>query len=148
MTRAEIQKILSEGEWKIRFYAINIVVGAAADGDGENSIQLDARPFFLESIQHAVMGVDKTAQHGDYLVTFRDDQTSYQNIPIIANCMFGNVFEGVPLPLPEPRLYRGNQSIIFSLQNLVDRTGVFIEGFFTVQMVLRGKERTDLDRIG
>lgn len=145
MNQQDLMRFINEGTWKVRWYGINMNLDATVNGVGQNSVQLDSRWFYCEAITHGIMGVDIDAQHGDYLVTFRDDETNYTNIPLMANLMMGNVFQGVALPLSQPRLYRGSQSVIAELQNLTDRTAEYPEGFYPVQIVLKGRERTDLD---
>jgi len=144
MTQEQIHQFVNTGCWKVRWYCLNPETSASLNGIGRASIQLDDRWFYCDAITHQIVGVDMERQHGDYQLMIRDDETNYQNVPICANAMLGNCFSGVVMPLPQPRLYRGNQSIVIEVLNTVDRTAEYLEGFYNLQIVLRGRERIDI----
>jgi hypothetical protein len=130
---------LPEGNWKPRWYVCKVTTGQTAGSVGENTITLDARDFICVMMTHAIEGVAKTAQHGDYAISIRDNKTTYQNLPINANAMLGSVFDSRPIPLPRPIYYTGSSTITVSTQNLRTRTEV--SGNWVLDLVMMGFEK-------
>lgn len=129
-----------EGDWKPRWYVVKVTTGGLVGNSGEATVTLDARDFICHMMTHAIEGVAKEYQHGDYNVSVRDDKTTYQNLPINANAMLGSVFDAQPIPLPKKILYRGSSTITVSTQNLRDRTAE-ISGPWVLDLVLHGIEK-------
>jgi hypothetical protein len=131
-------------KWKLKYYAIPIRCLSSADSTGANSVLIDTRPFYCDMITHAIQGGKKDWQYGDYNLLIRDAETSYQNVPANAAAMFGDVFTGRAIPLRQPILWRGGQTVSVEMQNLYDRTVEFA-GYFTVQVILHGMECIDAE---
>jgi hypothetical protein len=131
-----------QGTWKPRWYVVKVSSSGLIGATGENTVTLDARPFICHLITHAIEGAAKEYQHGDYSLQVRDDRTTYQNLPINANAMFGSVFDAQPIPLAKKILYKGSSTITVATQNLRDRTAE-ISGIWTLDVVLHGLERID-----
>jgi hypothetical protein len=133
---------LPEGNWKPRWYVCKVTTGALPGNVGENTVTLDARDFICGMITHAIEGVAKDYQHGDYAISIRDNKTTYQNLPINANAMLGSVFDSRPLELPRPIYYQGSSTITVSTQNLRNRSSE-VSGPWILDLVLVGFEKVD-----
>lgn len=131
-----------EGKWKPRWYVVKVTVGRLSGASGEATVTLDARDFICHMMTHAIEGLAKEWQHGDYNVSIRDDRTTYQNLPINANAMLGSVFDAQPIPLPRKIRYTGSSTITVSVDNVRDRSAE-VSGNWVLDLVLHGIEKVD-----
>jgi hypothetical protein len=133
------------GRFRPMFYSVRISVPMAINGVASNSVPVYNQPFILKRLTHEIIGpaADPDVlgwdvyQDGQYSISFKDEQSVYQNNPISANAMFGNVHQGLSIPLAMPLPYAGSKTLAFDVQNLVTRTLQDVE-FFTLQIGLHG----------
>ena len=133
------------GRFRPMFYSVLVSVPLAVNGIASNSVPVYNQPFILKRLTHEIIGpgADPAVlgwgiyQDGQYSITFKDEQSVYQNNPISANAMFGNVHQGLSIPLAMPLPYAGSKTLAFEIQNLAARVLAGAE-FFTVQIGLHG----------
>lgn len=125
---------------KPRFYTAIVEIATGNGSVGRGSVTLDNRPFILQRITHEILSVDNEElyQDGNYLVSWRDDLSTYCSTPAPADSMFGSVRVGHPLPLPTPINFSGNRTISFDVQNMISRLAY--GPTFKIAFVLAGIE--------
>lgn len=140
---ADRRKALDPSIYKPKYYGVNVNVISDANGPGSGSVTLDKPAFVLDRVQHGILALtDQTQQDGQYLCAWRDDQTTYNNVQIMADLMFGSIRTGFINPLPLRVFYKGSKTISIDVTNLLDRTAVFPNSF-VLQFCLIGFERWD-----
>lgn len=141
---------LDPGRWRPLYYPCRISVPVAEGGIGRNSVTINNQPFVWRWATHMIVGntADPSSsglyQDGQYLLSFRDEQSNYQSNPIPAPLMFGNAGVGptspggflIPLPYPIP--YAGNKTITWEVTNLVTRTLSPTAEYFAVWICMAG----------
>ncbi len=133
-------------KYKPKYYATTVTVDTDESGIGEGSVTFDNVPFILTHATHTILGAsfDYTAiaavlkQDGQYLIDWKDDQTSFQNEPIAAEGMFGSNRIGEIIPLPVRVAYQGSKTLSVRITNLIDRSAY--GDTFKIQVVFCGFE--------
>lgn len=136
---ADRRRALDPSIYKPKYYIVDITCGTAIGDVGKGSALIDNSPFIMDVVTHSLVGRLPDDQDGQYAVLWRDDQTVYSNLPGVANAMFGNVYQGRPIPLPIRTFYKGSKTLSVDLVNLLDRTALGLT--FKIQMVFVGFEQ-------
>jgi len=129
---------------KPMWYNVEIEVPVALNGIGRGSIALNNQPYLLYRITHQIIGetvnweTTGLEQDGQYTVTFRDENSNYQNQPIIAESFFGPCRTGHYLDFPIPIAYSGNRVLSFEIVNRYLRVLAGEEEYFVVALTLHG----------
>lgn len=138
---------LDPGRWRPMWYGVNIDIPILDGGSQQGSFTINNQPALLTRITHGILGrcypfapiTPLWAQDGQYLLEFKDESSSYQNIPIQAALMFGQIAPCVGgigcLDLPYPIPYSGSRTLTFRVTNLYPRTNPDDREIFTVQIV-------------
>lgn len=135
---------LDPGSTRPYWYGVEIDVPVEAGSSGVGSINLLNQPFIWTRTTHAIVGCtgfpDTTGlnQDGQYTIAFQDEQTQYQNIPIMAEAMFGTTRAGDSIWMPYPIPFAGNKTITFKVTNRCTRVLSPVSETFTVQIALSG----------
>lgn len=135
---------LDPGAIRPYWYGLNIDVPITAGQSGVASVNLLNEQFIMTRVTHAIMGCtgdpESTGlwQDGQYSVQMQDEQTQYQNIPIMSENMFGSQRIGDIQWLPFPIPFAGNKTLTFTVTNLCTRVLTPPSTEFTVQLALGG----------
>lgn len=135
--------------WRPQFYPVTVECDTNVDGTGKATVTLNNQPFILQRITHAILGNTLGAgsaapavdweQDGQYLVSWRDDSTTYQPVSGQADAMFGSVRTGNFQDLPAPVVYPESKTITIEVTNLVDRS--LTGDTFKIMFILHGVEQ-------
>jgi len=126
------------------FYGVEIDVPVLLNGRGSGSISLNNQPYILTRITHQIIGPTATAsssglfQDGQYSIEMKDEQSNYQNIPIMAQTFMGSVVSGFSYELPYPIPYAGSKTLTFNVFNRVVRTLDPEADYFSVAITVHG----------
>lgn len=132
------------GQWRPQLYGVEISVPVALNGTGQANLVLNNQPFIMTRITHQVVGDTAHAstsglfQDGMYSIEWKDEMSNYQNGPIMADLMFGNVAAGFSYMLPYPLPYAGNKTLFFRVTNRVLRALTPEADYFTVAICVHG----------
>lgn len=114
---------LDFNRYKPMWYGVEIDVPIELDGEGRGSITLNNQPFLLYRITHAIIGATydwlTTGRYQDdqYKIEFRDENSNYQNIPMMSALLYGSAREGKYLDFAIPLAYSGTRTIHFRVIN-------------------------------
>lgn len=132
------------GRYRPLYYGVPITVGVGVGDIGRASITINNQPYLMTHILHQITGntndyaTTGLAQDGQYLLSWKDEQSNYQNVPIPAEMMFGSVRSGYIVPLSYPIPFAGNKTLTFELTNLYTRVFVPPAPSFTVYIAIAG----------
>lgn len=141
---------LDPGKWRPLYYGVEISVGVIAGGQGIGSITVNNQPYILQRIATKIIGntanpsVSGLYQDGQYDLSWRDEQSNYQNQQIPADLLFGSQGAGAGFPtgyimeLTYPIAYSGNRTLTFEITNRVTRTLVPQADYFSIYVACHG----------
>lgn len=135
---------LDPGRWRPMWYGVEISVPVAINGRGSGSISIANQPFIMYRVTHQIIGCtsdpDTTGlyQDGQYTISWKDNTSVYQNIPLPSSAFFGDVSSGLYYEFPFPLPYAGNAVLNFEIYNRCARTLADESEFFTVGIVIHG----------
>jgi len=115
------------GRYRPLYYGVPITVNKADGSIGRGSITINNQPYIMTHVLHTIIGnvndysTTGLANDGQYLITFKDEQSNYQNVPLPAAMLFGSVESGYVNPLAYPIAFAGNKTISFEITNLYTR---------------------------
>lgn len=138
------------GRWRPYKYGCLIDVPVTIDESGENTIQILNQPFIMDRISHAIIGptydpdASGLAQDGQYLISWHEEQSEYQNQPLLAIPAFGT--HDFPLYLSSPVGFAGNKTLTFRVTNTYTRILTPVAETFKVQIVIHGLSDWGTDR--
>jgi hypothetical protein len=138
------------GRWRPYKYGCLIDVPVAADGAEEGTITIMNQPFIMDRISHIIVGdtwdPNRTglAQDGQYYIQWKDEQSEYQNQPLLAIPAFGT--EEFPLYLSMPIGFAGQKTLTFRVINAYQRRLTPEADTFRVQIVIHGASDWGTDR--
>jgi hypothetical protein len=125
--------------WK---YGAIVEVPVEADESGENTIELMNQPFTMDRISHSIIGpthdpaATGLSDDGQYFIEWREEQSQYQNEPLLAKAAYGT--EAFPLYLSAPLTFPGNKTLTFRVTNAYTRVLTPISDVYKVQIVIHG----------
>lgn len=125
--------------WK---YGCLVEVPCVADGAAEQTIQLMNQPFIMDRISTAIVGktydpvTTGLADDGQYFLEWREEQSQYQNEPLLAKAAYGT--HEFPLYLSAPIAFAGNRTLTFRVTNAYLRVLSPPADEFTVEIVIHG----------
>jgi hypothetical protein len=142
-------KLMSLGDldierWKPKTYGVSIDVPVTANGMGSGSITLNDQPIFITRIAALIVGntMDPATsglyQDGQFKIAWRDDLRTFQNVPILADLLWGPKIQGDWRSLEYPLYYMGTQTLLFELYNTYARTLSPTADTYEVQIALSG----------
>lgn len=138
---ADRRKPLDPSLFRWRKYVMNAECSTSVGGIGNGSIKLDNNPFVLDFITHGIFTLPDDVQDGNYSMQFREGQTVFNDFPAMSHTLFGSVYQGNEVVLPTIRqFFKGGATLIMDMTNYTNRTGVFPDGTFTLQVVFHGFE--------
>lgn len=129
---------------KPMWYGVEIEVPVAANGVGRGTIALNNQPYLLYRITHQIIGetvnweTTGLQQDGQYAITFRDENSNYQNQALPAEAFFGPCRTGHYLNFAIPIGYSGNRTLSFEITNRYLRVLAGEEEYYTVAIVCHG----------
>lgn len=132
------------GRYRPLYYGLSITLGVASGAIGRGSVTINNQPYIMTHVLHQIVGntndyaTTGLAQDGQYLLSFKDEQSNYQNAPIPAEMLFGSVRSGYIVPLAYPIPFAGNKTLTFELQNLYTRVLAGQLTTFTVYLAIAG----------
>lgn len=137
---------IDPGQLRPQWYHCNVSVPVLANGQGISTIRISDKPFTMTRITSKILGDTTNSQSGlvqdyQYLVEWKDEQSTYVDGPIAPDLMWGaNAGDsaGYIMDFPYPLAYTGNKSLEFRVTNLIARTLVPESDYFTVQICLHG----------
>lgn len=130
------------GRWRPFKYGCVVDVPVLETEAGENTILIMNQPFMMDRISFSVVGNTHDyqgtglADDGQYFVEWREEQSVYQNAPILAKTAFGT--EEFPLYLSAPVAFAGNKTLYFRLSSSYTRVLNPVAEYFKVQVVCHG----------
>lgn len=130
------------GAWRPYKYGCAIDVNVDEDEQAENSIQILNQPFIMVAITHAIVGntadyqQSGLAQDGQYYIEWAEEQSQYQNIPLLARAAYGT--SEFPIYLPAPIAFAGNKTLKFRITNAYTRVLTPPAETFKVQVIVHG----------
>jgi hypothetical protein len=132
------------GRYRPLYYGVPITVPVEVGGIGRASITINNQPYLMTHLLHQIVGntndysTTGLAQDGQYLISWKDEQSNYQNVPIPADMLFGSVRSGYIIPLAYPIPFAGNKTLTFEITNLYTRVLVPEVDTFTVYIAIAG----------
>jgi len=135
---------LDFNQYKPMWYGVEIDVPVADNGVGEGSINLNNQPFLMYRLTHAIIGATYDwlttgrEQDDQYTIEFRDENSNYQNIPIMAALLYGSAREGRYVDFAIPLAYSGNRTIHFRVINRHTRVLTPSSDYFKVGIAVHG----------
>jgi hypothetical protein len=113
------------GRWRPYKYGVEIAVPVIAGGQESGAIQILNQPFVMDRISPSVVGdisdpvATGLADDGQYYIEWKDEQSEYQNQPLLAKTAFGT--DQFPIPLSLPIAFAGNRTLTFRVTNAYTR---------------------------
>lgn len=114
------------GRWRPFKYGVDIDVPVGLNGVGIGEIETLNQPFIMDRITCAVVG-DVTdpvttglADDGQYYLEWEEQQSRYQNAPLLVRSAYGS--DHYPIPLSLPIAFAGNRTFKFRVTNAYART--------------------------
>jgi hypothetical protein len=136
---------LDPGRWRPLHYGVEIDVALTSGATESGTIKLNNQPFILTRITHEIVGryvLDPLnswlENDGHYSVEWKDENSNYQNQPIVADLMWGRIKFGGSIELPFPIPYAGNKTLTFRVQNRRLRVSDTGATLFRVGIVAHG----------
>jgi hypothetical protein len=140
-------RLLSEfdkdpGRWRPYKYGLILDVPVDEEEAVEGDMKLLNQPFILTQITTNVVGnvsdYEGTglADDGQYFVEWREEQSVYQNAPLLAKSAFGT--ETAPIPLPAPIGFAGNRVLVWRVRSAYTRVLSPDADTFKVQIIIHG----------
>ena len=130
------------GRWRPYKYGCLIDVPVAADQSGENTIQIMNQPFIMDRIVHSIIGktwdpnATGLAPDGQYFIEWHEEQSEYQNQPLLARAAYGT--QEFPLLLSAPIAFAGNKTLTFRVTNTYARALTPSADTYKVQILCHG----------
>lgn len=138
------------GRWRPYKYGALIDVPVLADEWGEGSLSLINQPFILLRISHTIIGntndymATGLSNDGQYYIEWREENTQYQNEPLLAIAAYGT--QEWPIPLPSPIAFAGQKTLTVRVTNAYLRALSPEADTFKVQIVFHGISDWGTDR--
>jgi len=135
---------LDFNQYKPMWYGVEIDVPVLLNGRGQGSISINNQPFLLYRITHAIIGptfdwqTTGWYQDDQYSIEFRDENSNYQNIPIMSAMMFGSAREGRYMDFAIPLAYSGNKTLSFTVTNRYLRVLTPLADYYRVGITVHG----------
>jgi hypothetical protein len=135
---------LNPARWKPMNYAVSIDVPVAANTPGQGVIQLNNQPIFISRIALLLVGnvgdpeTSGLYDDGQMMVTMTDDQRNYQNVPILADLLWGPKTNGPFRTLEYPIFYAGGRTVRFELFSTYTRVLTPVSDTFRAQILMAG----------
>lgn len=135
---------LDFNQYRPMWYGVEIDVPVILNGQGEGSINLNNQPYLLYRISHAIIGATYDwattglMQDDQYSISFRDEQSNYQNMPAMSALLYGSAREGRYNDFAIPLAYSGNRTLHFQIINRVTRVLAPQADYFRVGITLHG----------
>jgi hypothetical protein len=132
------------GRYRPLYYGVPITVAVEVGSIGRGSITINNQPYLMTHVLHQIVGNTNDystlglAQDGQYLISFKDEQSNYQNAPIPADMLFGSVRSGYVNPLAYPIPFAGNKTLTFEITNMYTRLFAPEAPTFTVYIAIAG----------
>lgn len=138
------------GRWRPYKYGCLIDVPVGADESAENTINILNQPFIMDRIAHSIAGptwdpdASGLANDGQYYIEWHEEQSEYQNQPLLAIPAYGT--KEFPLYLSSPITFPGNKVLTFRVTNAYQRVLTPEAETFKVQIVIHGLSDWGTDR--
>lgn len=138
------------GRWRPYKYGCIIDVPVGADESAENTVNILNQPFIMDRISHTIVGptwdpdASGLANDGQYYIEWHEEQSEYQNQPLIAIAAYGT--KEFPLYLSAPITFPGNKVLTFRVTNAYQRILTPEAETFKVQIVIHGVSDWGTDR--
>ncbi len=132
------------GRYRPLYYGVVITVPVTVGIIGRGSISINNQPYIMTHVLHQIIGntndfsTTGLAQDGQYTISWKDEQSNYQNGAIPADMMFGSVRSGYVNPLSYPIPFAGNKTLTFEIASLYTRVLVPEADFFSVAIAVAG----------
>jgi hypothetical protein len=138
------------GRWRPYTYSCIVEVPVTEGQWGENTVTIMNQPFVMERINHSVIGnindyqATGLADDGMYYVEWREENSHYQNQPLLARNAFGT--KEYPIALTVPLGFAGNRTLTFRVTNAYTRLLTPDAETFSVELTLHGAADWGPDR--
>jgi len=130
------------GRWRPYKYGCIIEVPVTEGEWGENTIQVMNQPFVWDRLTHSVIGntndyqATGLADDGQYFIEWREENSWYQNQPLLARNAYGT--KDFPIPLTTPVGFAGNRTMTFRITNAYTRVLTPDAEIYKVEIVIHG----------
>lgn len=138
------------GPWRSYKYGCTMDVPVEVDASAENTIKILNQPYIMERITHTIIGntwdpiATGLAQDGQYFIEWREEQSEYQNEPLLARDAYGMAPHWIPLSAP--LVFSGNRVLTFRVTNAYTRVLTPEAETFKVQIKIHGISNWGTDR--
>ena len=135
---------LDFNRYKPMWYAVEVDVPVIADRSASCSITLNNQPFLMYRLTHAIVGptydwqTTGWYQDDQYSIEFKDENSNYQNIPMMSALQFGSAREGRYPDFAIPLAYSGNRTLTFNVTNRYLRVLTPQSDYFRVSICVHG----------